>query len=119
MLSKRYLYHAIIYTIVILFVILPVGKLVCYEYFTNISELRKNINKRVVYDIDNRTKIEGTLTKCHYKLNDSIGFFDVRVSIEGVKKTISVSNTFEEKLGISRSLGVIDIRKIKIQYDTR
>ncbi|MDR1053339.1 MAG: hypothetical protein LBL39_04110 [Planctomycetaceae bacterium] len=105
---------------VFLFVLGSIGKYLCFEYLTNIENLRNHKGKYVTYVIDNHQKIRGTLDKCEYKFNDCLFFFDVRIVIDGTREFVvtdrksSKQVILEERCQISDSLDVADIKKIII-----
>jgi hypothetical protein len=92
--TRKNIIFFIINCVIVILLILTFGKWWCYEYFTDIDDLRKHIGKHVVYKVDNKTQIDGVLTSCKYKFNDCIGFFDLEITIKGTEKTFYESQIF-------------------------
>lgn len=95
--------------------VFSLGKLICYECFTDVSNLRKHLGKRVIYQIDRHQQIDGILLGCKYQFNDKFGFFDIRINITGTLKTALPKETFYNNSQISISIDVFDVKKI-IKY---
>jgi hypothetical protein len=110
-------FFLVLKSILVILLITTLGKWLCYEYFTGVSDLRKNLGKRVVYNVDDKTQIEGILSECKYKFNDCFGFFDISITITGIKKIDVPYQVFETKVQYTCSLSVVDIKKIKFQYE--
>ena len=70
--------------------VVSVGKLICYETYGGAQKLRELVGKEVALDLDGRTW-RGTLKEARYRLNDKVGWFDLKVTVEGETEAISAS----------------------------
>ncbi len=95
------------------FLCFSLGKLCCYEFFTDVSLYRSNPNMEVVYTVDDLEQYKGKLTECRYVFNDKFGFFSLRISIEGERTLKGDSICFTSPGSISTSLSVSETRRIK------
>ena len=101
---------SIVRFIIIVLLLISIGKLLCFELLTNVSDLRKHVGQKVIYDEGNSMTYEGVLKECRYEINDKLGFFSLRVTIDGTKNI----STFKSPAGISTSLSAFDVKKIKL-----
>ena len=93
-----------------------IGKLCCYEFFTEVAYLRRNLGTEVIYDVSKHEVFKGKLKECHYVLDDKFGFFSLRIHIDGEKSLLhNTSATFKTPTpaGLSANLTVCEARKIK------
>lgn len=77
---KRLIIGAIV--LIAAFCLISVGKLVAYEAQAKMGLLRESVGHRVVVSdglLDQ--PFDGTLVSVHYRLNDTVGFFDLEIRV--------------------------------------
>ena len=114
-LKKKKLFSSkrLVIAIIVALLLVTLGKYFCYEFFTDVPTLRKHIGRVVVYQKNSGFEIQGVLKECKYEINDKIGFFSLRITIEGHEQ-FSFDPALNRKVEVSESFSVFDVKKVDL-----